>query len=89
MMGSQTGLTPLSPPQSGLAASADADTIGGDMEDEDDGDEGVCTASEGSSRVLQYEYHILFSCSYRTPVLYFRASTLGESTLASRVPKAV
>lgn len=71
------------PPQSGLVASADADTIRGDVEGEDDGDEVVCTACEGSSRVLQYEYHVLYSCSYRTPVLYFRASTLGEFTLCS------
>lgn len=48
------------------------------MEDDTDDDEdgGVCSVSKGSSKVLQYEYHIMYSCSYSTPVLYFRASTL-------------
>ncbi|CDQ82777.1 unnamed protein product [Oncorhynchus mykiss] len=48
--------------------------------DEDDEDDGaVCCIQEesSSSSVVQYEYHILYSCSYQTPVLYFRASTLG------------
>ncbi|KAG7221035.1 hypothetical protein INR49_031206 [Caranx melampygus] len=68
--------------QSGLISSADADAIRGDIEDEDDGDEGVCTVCEGSGQVFQYEYHILYSCSYRTPVLYFRASTLEGKSLS-------
>nr|XP_033960102.1 ubiquitin-like-conjugating enzyme ATG10 [Pseudochaenichthys georgianus] len=58
--------------QAAVDASADTDRINGDMEDEDDG---VCVASAGSSQLLQYEYHILHSCSYSTPVLYFRACT--------------
>ena len=44
--------------------------------DDDDEDDGVCVVTKGSSKVLQYEYHIMYSCSYSTPVLYFRASTL-------------
>ncbi|XP_056149661.1 ubiquitin-like-conjugating enzyme ATG10 [Lampris incognitus] len=59
--------------QSSCFASADVDHISDDDEDEDDG---TCVKSEGSDRVLQYEYHILYSCSYRVPVLYFRASSL-------------
>lgn len=31
------------------------------------------------TQVFQFEYHVVYSCSYRTPVLYFRASTLGAS----------
>lgn len=27
---------------------------------------------------IRYEYHVLYSCSYQAPVLYFRASTLGS-----------
>ena len=61
------------PPQ--LVASVDPDFLRGDIEDEDDG---ICTVCEGSSLVLQYEYHILYSCSYSAPVLYFRAFTLGQ-----------
>ncbi|XP_061551080.1 ubiquitin-like-conjugating enzyme ATG10 isoform X2 [Phycodurus eques] len=38
--------------------------------------------SGGSSHVLCYEYHILYSCSYMTPVLYFRASTLDGRSLS-------
>ncbi|KAM3865661.1 ubiquitin-like-conjugating enzyme ATG10 [Diretmus argenteus] len=64
--------------QGQLQASALAASIGAD----NDGDDGVCTASESSSRTLQYEYHILYSCSYRTPVLYFRAFTLEGRSLS-------
>ncbi|XP_071062419.1 ubiquitin-like-conjugating enzyme ATG10 [Pseudochaenichthys georgianus] len=62
--------------QAAVDASADTDRINGDMEDEDDG---VCVASAGSSQLLQYEYHILHSCSYSTPVLYFRACTQAKT----------
>uniref|UniRef100_A0A4W6ELJ0 Ubiquitin-like-conjugating enzyme ATG10 n=1 Tax=Lates calcarifer TaxID=8187 RepID=A0A4W6ELJ0_LATCA len=76
--------------QSVLVASAGADSIQGDIDDEDDdADEGVCTVSEGSSQVLQYEYHILYSCSYSTPVLYFRAFTLGRSLSLQEVWSSV
>ncbi|KAE8291507.1 Ubiquitin-like-conjugating enzyme ATG10 [Larimichthys crocea] len=70
--------------QSGLVAPVDADSIEGDIDDEEDEgeDEGACTVSEGSSQVLQYEYHIVYSCSYCTPVLYFRASTLEGKSLS-------
>ncbi|CAB1332558.1 unnamed protein product [Coregonus sp. 'balchen'] len=53
-------------------------------DDDDDDDEGaVCCKQEedSSSSVVQYEYHILYSCSYQTPVLYFRASTLEGRSL--------
>lgn len=43
-----------------------------------DEDDGICLVPEGSSQVLQYEYHIVYSCSYSTPVLFFRATTLGK-----------
>ncbi|XP_039458553.1 protein FAM110B isoform X6 [Oreochromis aureus] len=55
-----------------------SDGIIGDDGDEDDA---VCVLSEGSSHVLQYEYHILYSCSYSAPVLYFRAFTLEGRSL--------
>ncbi|XP_030017156.1 ubiquitin-like-conjugating enzyme ATG10 isoform X1 [Sphaeramia orbicularis] len=44
----------------------------------------VCGLSEGSSssQVFQYEYHIVYSCSYRTPALYFRACTLEGRSLS-------
>ncbi|XP_056276846.1 ubiquitin-like-conjugating enzyme ATG10 [Pseudoliparis swirei] len=63
--------------ESGLGASGDIAE-----DEEDDEDDGVCVASGGSSQVLQYEYHILHSCSYATPVLYFRASTQGGRSLS-------
>lgn len=46
--------------------------------------------AEGQA-VLRYEYHVLYSCSYQIPVLYFRASTLGTCPQASRqhVPNQV
>ncbi|XP_041660051.1 ubiquitin-like-conjugating enzyme ATG10 [Cheilinus undulatus] len=66
--------------QSAAAPGDEDDEVTGDMEDEDD--DGVCVQSAGSSVVLQYEYHILFSCSYGTPVLYFRATTLEGRSLS-------
>ncbi|XP_074506215.1 ubiquitin-like-conjugating enzyme ATG10 [Sebastes fasciatus] len=68
--------------QSVLVASVDTDSIQGDIDDEAGEDDGVCTVSEGSSQVLQYEYHILHSCSYSTPVLYFRAVTQEGRSLS-------
>lgn len=61
--------------------------ITGDDGDEDDA---VCVLSEVSSHVLQYEYHILYSCSYSAPVLYFRAFTLeGRSLMLEDVWSSV
>ncbi|KAH0505654.1 V-type proton ATPase subunit S1-like protein [Microtus ochrogaster] len=34
--------------------------------------------STTASEVIKYEYHVLYSCSYQVPVLYFRASFLGR-----------
>lgn len=33
------------------------------------------------SEVIRYEYHVLYSCSYQAPVLYFRAGFLGKCLL--------
>lgn len=60
-------------------ASCDDDTITSKIADDDDDDDEVHIESEDICQVLQYEYHILFSCSYSTPVLYFRAFTQGRS----------
>lgn len=68
--------------QCALAASGDADIIKGDIDEDDDEDNGVCVVAAGSSQVLQYEYHILYSCSYSSPVLYFRAFTLEGKSLS-------
>uniref|UniRef100_A0A3Q3XM79 Ubiquitin-like-conjugating enzyme ATG10 n=1 Tax=Mola mola TaxID=94237 RepID=A0A3Q3XM79_MOLML len=68
-------------PQSLSVVSSEADLVNGEI-DIDDEDDGVWTISEGSSQVLQYEYHILYSCSYSTPVLYFRAFTLEGRSLS-------
>ncbi|XP_068604688.1 ubiquitin-like-conjugating enzyme ATG10 [Brachionichthys hirsutus] len=57
----------------------DAPSMGSDTDDEDDL---LCVASEGSRQLLQYEYHILYSCSYSTPVLYFRAFTQEGRSLS-------
>lgn len=40
------------------------------------GEPAAAAVAEGQA-VLRYEYHVLYSCSYQIPVLYFRASTLG------------
>ncbi|KAM8850083.1 ubiquitin-like-conjugating enzyme ATG10 isoform 3-T3 [Spinachia spinachia] len=71
--------------ESAPTAPADADHLSRVTEDEDDPDDpddGVCVVSGGSSQVLQYEYHILHSCSYAAPVLYFRAFTQEGRSLS-------
>ncbi|XP_061280306.1 ubiquitin-like-conjugating enzyme ATG10 isoform X1 [Bos javanicus] len=35
-----------------------------------------------AAEVIKYEYHVLYSCSYQVPVLYFRASFLDGRPLA-------
>ncbi|XP_007941665.1 ubiquitin-like-conjugating enzyme ATG10 [Orycteropus afer afer] len=39
------------------------------------------TETEATSKVIKYEYHVLYSCSYQVPVLYFRASFLDGRPL--------
>ncbi|KAL7988917.1 hypothetical protein Chor_007836, partial [Crotalus horridus] len=42
------------------------------------------------SEVIRYEYHVLYSCSYQAPVLYFRASFLdGKSLTLDEIWKSV
>ncbi|XP_077414317.1 ubiquitin-like-conjugating enzyme ATG10 [Vanacampus margaritifer] len=60
------------------AAADEVDGTNNDFHPERDED----AVSGSSSHVLQYEYHILYSCSYMTPVLYFRASTLQGRSLS-------
>ncbi|KAK5859371.1 hypothetical protein PBY51_020931 [Eleginops maclovinus] len=67
--------------QAAVDASADTNSIKGDLEEQDE-DDGVCVVSAGSSQLLQYEYHILHSCSYSTPVLYFRTCTQEGRSLS-------
>ncbi|XP_045856367.1 ubiquitin-like-conjugating enzyme ATG10 isoform X5 [Meles meles] len=40
------------------------------------------TETTVGSEVVKYEYHVLYSCSYQVPVLYFRASFLDGRPLA-------
>nr|KAF6439782.1 autophagy related 10 [Rousettus aegyptiacus] len=39
------------------------------------------TETIAATEVVKYEYHVLYSCSYQVPVLYFRASFLGKPLL--------
>ncbi|XP_013869293.1 ubiquitin-like-conjugating enzyme ATG10 [Austrofundulus limnaeus] len=84
-LGSHTWTPGLSSPQEEqpvCAASPDASSSSGEPEDEEDSS---CCVSElsssSSSSVLQFEYHVLYSCSYAAPVLYFRAFTLEGRSL--------
>nr|AAI07647.1 ATG10 autophagy related 10 homolog (S. cerevisiae) [Danio rerio] len=54
------------------------DDFEADAEDETAGVDAVCE----SHAVLRYEYHVLYSCSYQIPVLYFRASALDGRSLS-------
>lgn len=50
--------------------------------EEEDIDDGTCSVPESRSQLLHYEYHVLYSCSYNTPVLYFRVFTLEGKSLS-------
>ncbi|XP_003786066.1 ubiquitin-like-conjugating enzyme ATG10 [Otolemur garnettii] len=41
----------------------------------------VTGTAAAASEVIKYEYHVLYSCSYQVPVLYFRASFLDGRPL--------
>ncbi|XP_051038908.1 ubiquitin-like-conjugating enzyme ATG10 isoform X2 [Phodopus roborovskii] len=45
-------------------------------------DDSEAMESASPSEVIKYEYHVLYSCSYQVPVLYFRASFLDGRPLA-------
>ncbi|XP_043320668.1 ubiquitin-like-conjugating enzyme ATG10 isoform X3 [Cervus elaphus] len=40
------------------------------------------TETTVAAEVIKYEYHVLYSCSYQVPVLYFRASFLDGRPVA-------
>ncbi|XP_061925652.1 ubiquitin-like-conjugating enzyme ATG10 isoform X1 [Entelurus aequoreus] len=85
VQGSEEGYLKKTALRSVLIQSGDQDLrgSGSDSEDVAAGDDAdTAAASEGSTRALQYEYHILYSCSFMTPVLYFRASTLEGRSLS-------
>lgn len=42
-------------------------------------DDSEVMESAAASQVIKYEYHVVYSCSYQVPVLYFRASFLGKT----------
>ncbi|KAG7266791.1 hypothetical protein CRUP_034606, partial [Coryphaenoides rupestris] len=44
-------------------------------------DDEACVQSNVGGTVLQYEYHVLFSCSFGMPVLYFRVFDLEGRSL--------
>ncbi|XP_036598252.1 ubiquitin-like-conjugating enzyme ATG10 isoform X1 [Trichosurus vulpecula] len=44
-------------------------------------DDSEVVGAAAASEVIRYEYHVLYSCSYRVPVLYFRASFLDGKPL--------
>ncbi|XP_027257562.1 ubiquitin-like-conjugating enzyme ATG10 isoform X4 [Cricetulus griseus] len=45
-------------------------------------DDSEVMESAAASQVIKYEYHVVYSCSYQVPVLYFRASFLDGRPLA-------
>ncbi|CAL8343061.1 unnamed protein product [Merluccius merluccius] len=47
----------------------------------DDIEDEACVQSNVGGTVLQYEYHVLFSCSFGMPVLYFRVFDLEGKSL--------
>ncbi|XP_077471821.1 ubiquitin-like-conjugating enzyme ATG10 isoform X2 [Stigmatopora argus] len=49
-----------------------------DLDEECDGD----AVAAVSGQVIQSEYHVVYSCSYANPVLYFRAFTLEGKSLS-------
>ncbi|XP_061117061.1 ubiquitin-like-conjugating enzyme ATG10 [Conger conger] len=85
------GRTIAHPPRdAGCGPGEDLDTLGQgegqDFQDEEEveeqavGDEEQATSETTSA--IRYEYHVLYSCSYQAPVLYFRASMLDGRPLS-------
>ncbi|KAL7848192.1 hypothetical protein AOLI_G00229100 [Acnodon oligacanthus] len=58
--------------------SEDMDDLVEDQVDDDTENQAVCE----NQAVMCYEYHVLYSCSYQVPILYFRASTLDGRLLS-------
>nr|XP_028604068.1 ubiquitin-like-conjugating enzyme ATG10 isoform X2 [Podarcis muralis] len=44
-------------------------------------DDSQVAGNSAASEVIRYEYHVLYSCSYQAPVLYFRACFLDGRPL--------
>uniref|UniRef100_A0A8C6UUM5 Ubiquitin-like-conjugating enzyme ATG10 n=1 Tax=Neogobius melanostomus TaxID=47308 RepID=A0A8C6UUM5_9GOBI len=61
-------------------------SVPGHTEDDDEDDADVLLNSsqsgDGGHLCFQFEFHILYSSSFRTPVLYFRAFTLEGKSLS-------
>ncbi|KAI1905365.1 hypothetical protein AGOR_G00015370 [Albula goreensis] len=77
-----TGRVNISTAQDGHPRAGEVmDAVGDQGQVDDLGDEDTPVPAEGSS-VIRFEYHVLYSCSYQTPVLYFRASTLDGRPLS-------
>ncbi|XP_051944102.1 ubiquitin-like-conjugating enzyme ATG10 [Hippocampus zosterae] len=68
------------PQREQVNASPQTDVDGTHDDLDPDSDDAI--VSGGGGRVLRLEYHILYSCSYMAPVLYFRASTLEGRSLS-------
>ncbi|KAM7147753.1 ubiquitin-like-conjugating enzyme ATG10 isoform 4-T6 [Molossus nigricans] len=45
-------------------------------------DDSEAAETAAATEVIKYEYHVLYSCSYQVPVLYFRASFLDGRPLS-------
>ena len=56
-----------------LSAGDVSSDVRSDLEEDD-----ACVQAAASGVVLQHEYHVLFSCSFGVPVLYFRVFDLGR-----------
>ncbi|KAK0136888.1 Ubiquitin-like-conjugating enzyme ATG10 [Merluccius polli] len=52
-----------------------------EVKNDDIEDDEACVQSNVGGTVLQYEYHVLFSCSFGMPVLYFRVFDLEGKSL--------
>lgn len=57
-------------------------SAGREVNNADIEDDEACVQSNVGGTVLQYEYHVLFSCSFGMPVLYFRVFDLGRCLYA-------
>ncbi|XP_063067279.1 ubiquitin-like-conjugating enzyme ATG10 [Engraulis encrasicolus] len=51
------------------------------LSDQDEAARELTAEAEGQAAV-RYEYHVVYSCSYQIPILYFRASTLEGRSLS-------
>ncbi|XP_059915779.1 ubiquitin-like-conjugating enzyme ATG10 isoform X1 [Gadus macrocephalus] len=76
----ESGVPEEADPYPTLEEKLSAGDVSSDVRSDLEGDD-ACVQAAASGVVLQHEYHVLFSCSFGVPVLYFRVFDLEGRSL--------